>query len=40
VVLANAVRTLDLQARGAKKVEVAPAAVVEDVLARLRTIID
>jgi mRNA interferase ChpB len=40
VVLANAVRTLDLQARGAKKVEAAPAAVVEDVLARLRTIID
>jgi mRNA interferase ChpB len=40
VVLVNAVRTLDLQARGARKVEVAPPAVVEDALARLRTITD
>ena len=40
VVLVNAVRTLDLQARGARKVDVAPTAVVEDVLARLRTITD
>lgn len=40
VVLANAIRTLDLQARGARKIEEAPSAVVEDVLARLRTITD
>jgi mRNA interferase ChpB len=40
VVLVNAVRTLDLQARGARKIETAPTAVVEDVLARLRTITD
>lgn len=40
VVLVNAVRTLDLQAQGAKKIETAPAAVVEDALAKLRTITD
>ena len=40
VVLVNAVRTLDLQARGARKIETAPTAVVEDALARLRTITD
>jgi mRNA interferase ChpB len=40
VVLVNAVRILDLEGRGAKKIEAAPASVVEDALARLRTIID
>ena len=40
VVLVNAVRSLDLQGRGAKKIETAPAFVMEDVLARLRAIID
>ncbi len=40
VVLVNAVRTLDLQGRGATKIETAPAMVMEDVLARLRAIID
>lgn len=40
VVLANAVRTLDLQGRGASKIETAPAIVMEEVLARLRAIID
>jgi mRNA interferase ChpB len=35
VVLANAVRALDLDARGAKRIERAPAPVVEEVLARL-----
>lgn len=40
VVLVNAVRTLDLAARHAKKIEVAPDAVVGEALARLRAIID
>jgi mRNA interferase ChpB len=40
VVLVNMIRTLDLTARQAKKVEVAPDFVVEDALARLRAIID
>jgi mRNA interferase ChpB len=40
VVLVNAVRTLDLEGRGARKIETAPPAVVEDALARLRTIVD
>jgi mRNA interferase ChpB len=34
------VRTLDLEARGARKVECAPVEVVEDALARLQTIIE
>jgi mRNA interferase ChpB len=40
VALVNMVRTLDLAARGAKKVETAPEFVVEDALARLRAILD
>lgn len=40
VALVNMVRTLDLEARGAKKVERAPAEVVDDALARLQTILD
>jgi mRNA interferase ChpB len=40
VVLVNMVRTLDLSARQAKKVETAPDFVVDDALARLRAIID
>ena len=40
VVLVNAVRMLDLEQRGARKVETAPAALAEEVLARLRTILD
>lgn len=40
VVLVNAVRTLDLAARHAKKVEVAPDFVVDEALAKLRAIID
>jgi mRNA interferase ChpB len=40
VVLVNAVRTLDLQGGGAKKIETAPMMVMEDVLARLRAIVD
>ncbi|MBB5470564.1 mRNA interferase ChpB [Paraburkholderia sp. CI2] len=40
VALVNMVRTLDLEARGARKVERAPAEVVEDALARLQTILE
>ncbi|WP_317203661.1 type II toxin-antitoxin system ChpB family toxin [Janthinobacterium sp.] len=40
VALANQVRMLDLEARGAKRVETAPEYVVEDALARLRAITD
>ena len=40
VALVNMVRTLDLAARGAKKIETAPDFVVEDALARLRAILD
>jgi len=40
VVLVNAVRTLDLVARHAKKIEEAPDFIVEESLAKLRTIID
>lgn len=38
VALVNMIRTLDLEARGARKIERAPAEVIEDALARLRTI--
>lgn len=40
VALVNQVRMLDLEARGAKRVETAPEFVVEDALARLRAITD
>ncbi len=40
VVLCNQLRTLDLAARKARFVERAPAAVVEDLLARVRTLVD
>lgn len=40
VALVNQVRMLDLEARGAKRVETAPEYVVEDALARLRAITD
>lgn len=40
VALVNMMRTLDLEARGAKKIERAPAEVVDDALARLQTILD
>ena len=40
VVLVNAVRMLDLEQRGAKKVETAPAELVAEVLARLQTLVD
>ena len=40
VVLVNAVRMLDLEQRGARKVETAPPEVIEEALARLRAILD
>ncbi|WP_050454496.1 type II toxin-antitoxin system ChpB family toxin [Candidatus Burkholderia verschuerenii] len=40
VALVNMVRTLDLEARGARKIEHAPVEVINDALARLQTIID
>jgi len=40
VALVNMIRTLDLTARGAKKVETAPDFVVDDALARLRAILE
>jgi mRNA interferase ChpB len=40
VALVSQVRMLDLEARGAKRVETAPEYVVDDALARLRAITD
>ncbi|PVX85687.1 type II toxin-antitoxin system ChpB family toxin [Paraburkholderia unamae] len=40
VALVNMVRMLDLEGRGARKIECAPVEVVEDALARLQTIIE
>lgn len=40
VVLCHQIRTLDLKSRAAKRVEKAPAFIVEEVLARLQAIID
>jgi mRNA interferase ChpB len=40
VALVNMIRTLDLEARGAKTIERAPVEVVDDALARLQTILD
>ena len=40
VVLCNQVRMLDFKQRGGKSVETAPAMVVEDVLARVRALLD
>ena len=40
VALVNMIRTMDLSARGAKKIEAAPDFVVEDALARLRAILE
>lgn len=40
VVLVNAVRSLDLQGRGAKKIEKAPEEIIDEVLARLAAILE
>ena len=39
VVMVNAIRMLDLEQRGARKVEAAPNEIVQEVLARLQTIV-
>ncbi len=40
VVLCNQVRMLDLKKRGGKLIETAPLIIVEDVLARIRVLLD
>jgi mRNA-degrading endonuclease toxin of MazEF toxin-antitoxin module len=40
VVLCNQLRTLDLQARGGKFVEKLPEAIVDEILARLQTLVE
>jgi mRNA interferase ChpB len=40
VVLVNAVRMMDLEARKAKKIESVPSEIIDDVLARLSAIIE
>ena len=40
VVLINQIRMLDLEARGARRIETAPEFVIDDALARLRAITD
>ncbi|MDR5839145.1 type II toxin-antitoxin system ChpB family toxin [Caballeronia sp. LZ034LL] len=40
VALVNMIRTLDLEARGARRIERAPVEVINDALARLQTILD
>jgi mRNA interferase ChpB len=40
VVLVNQIRAVDLEARGARKVESAPDYVVDDALARVQTLFD
>jgi mRNA interferase ChpB len=40
VALVNMIRTLDLEARGARRVERVPVEVINDALARVQTILD
>jgi mRNA interferase ChpB len=40
VALINKIRMLDLEARGAKKIEVAPTEVIDDAMYRLQALID
>jgi len=40
VVLCNQLRTVDLEARGGKRVEAVPEAVMDDVLARIQVLIE
>lgn len=40
VVLCNQIRTVDLEARGAKRVEAVPEVVMDDVLARIQVLIE
>ena len=40
VILCNQLRTVDLDARGAKRIESAPDVVIQDALARVQTLFD
>ena len=40
VVLCNQIRTVDLEARGAKRIESAPEVVIDDVLARVQALFE
>lgn len=40
VVLCNLIRTVDLEARGAKRVESVPEGIIEDVLARVQALFE
>lgn len=40
VVLTNQIRTVDLEARGAKRIEVAPEVVIDDALARVQAMFE
>jgi mRNA interferase ChpB len=40
VVLCNQIRTVDLEARGAKRVESVPEGIIEDVLARVQALFE
>ncbi|MNC21648.1 mRNA interferase ChpB [compost metagenome] len=40
VVLCNQIRTVDLEARGAKRVESVPEVIMDDVLARIQVLIE
>jgi mRNA interferase ChpB len=40
VVLCNQIRTVDLEARGAKRVESVPEVVMDDVMARIQVLIE
>lgn len=40
VILCNQIRSVDLEARGAKRVEVAPDVVIEDALARVQALFE
>lgn len=40
VILCNQIRSVDLEARGAKRIEVAPEVVIEDALARVQALFE
>ncbi|GLE86527.1 hypothetical protein VNPA120661_68640 [Pseudomonas aeruginosa] len=40
VILCNQIRSVDLEARGAKRIEVAPDVVIEDALARVQALFE
>lgn len=40
VILCNQIRSVDLEARGAKRIESAPDVIIEDALARVQTLLE